>query len=333
MAKSRRFWMKFALVATGLTAAAGTMWMHRSQSRVARVLRMLSSDYFRRMSPAPFRPALDRWSEEYLTVCWLGHASKPSGIFGIKVLLDPVLSPRVGPVPWLGNIGPKRYIAPALQAKELPPVDLIVLSHAHYDHFDLPTLRQLQKTATVVTAVETSELLDGMSFAQVKELEWDEKFVFKSVRGDLEIMAVEVRHWGRRWPNNKPRGYNGYILRRGERTVLFAGDTAMTPLFEKHRRFGPFDLAIMPIAAYNPWIWNHCTPEEAVEMANSAGARYVAPVHHETFKLSDEPMDEPIQRFSKALVSDPSRIAWRKTGETFLLDRRGSRLLSQRSSA
>lgn len=326
MDKSRRKWLKYALMAAGVGAVTGAWWVHRSQSRLARVMRMLTSDYFRRMAPPPHRPEPGRWSAQHLTLSWLGHATTLINFHGVRLLLDPVFSPRVGPVAWLGNIGPKRYIAPALELEDLPEVEVIVLSHAHYDHFDLGTLRRLPKTAEVITAPETSDLLQGMGFKAVKELDWNERYLFKNGSGELEIQALQVRHWGQRWPNKKVRGYNGYILRREGRAVLFAGDTAMTPLFKQHRRLGPFDLAIMPIAAYAPWIWNHCTPEEAVEMANDAGARYIAPVHHETFKLSDEPMDEPVRRFCQALAGEPERIAWRAVGETFALNGRGEAL-------
>lgn len=325
--------MRCALLAAGVGAVTGAVWARYSSSRTARLLRRLSSDYFRRMAPPPHRPAPAGWSEQHLTLSWLGHATTLLNVFGVRLILDPVFSARVGPVAWLGNIGPKRFIAPALGLEDLPPVELIVLSHAHYDHLDVRTLRQLPKTATVVTAPDTSDLLEGMGFAHVQELAWNERFLYKNGAGELEIQAVQVRHWGQRLPDKKVRGFNGYILRREGRSVLFAGDTAMTPLFKQHRRLGPLDLAIMPIAAYDPWIWNHCTPEEAVEMADAAGARYIAPVHHETFKLSDEPMDEPMRRFAAALDGEPSRIAWRQVGETFALDARGAVARSQRSSA
>src|SRR5439155_10636867 len=127
----------------------------------------------------------------------------------------------------------------------------------------------------------------------------------------------EVKHWGQRWPKELAGGYNGYVLRREGRAILFGGDTAQTPLFSKLRSRGPFEAAIMPIGAYDPWIWNHCTPEQAVEMANMAGAKYIAPVHHQTFKLSHEPMHEPIERFQATLKNEPERIAFKQIGEHF----------------
>ena len=118
------------------------------------------------------------------------------------------------------------------------------------------------------------------------------------------------------------RGYNGYLIEscsRGSRRILFAADTAFTDSFRELRKFGPIDLAIFSIGAYNPWIRNHCTPEEAVQMANDAGARFIMPVHHQTFRLSFEPFREPISRFEAALRNEKHRIALREIGETFVL--------------
>jgi L-ascorbate metabolism protein UlaG (beta-lactamase superfamily) len=110
-------------------------------------------------------------------------------------------------------------------------------------------------------------------------------------------------------------------LRREGKAIIFGGDTARTPALGELRSRGPFELAIMPIGAYRPWIWNHCTPEEAVEMASAAGAKYIVPVHHQTFQLSDEPQLEPIQRLEAALKHEPERLALRRIGETFVCPR------------
>jgi L-ascorbate metabolism protein UlaG (beta-lactamase superfamily) len=118
------------------------------------------------------------------------------------------------------------------------------------------------------------------------------------------------------------RGYNGYLIEsrnRGRRRIIFAGDTAMTENFAELRRHGAIDVAIMSIGAYNPWIQSHCTPEQAVEMATDAGARFIVPVHHQTFRLSFEPFREPIQRFEAVLSKTPERIALREIGQTFVL--------------
>ena len=105
------------------------------------------------------------------------------------------------------------------------------------------------------------------------------------------------------------RGYNGYVIERKGQRVIFAGDTALTNNFENLRDGRPCDLAIMGIGAYQPWIRSHCTPEQAVAMADMAEARFIMPVHHQTFKLSFEPFREPIERFTSALSQAPARIA------------------------
>src|SRR5262249_24179469 len=231
---------------------------------------------------------------------------------------DPALGNRIGISLGIGTAGPKRYIAPALHFSELPPIDVLLLSHAHMDHMDLPTLNKFPTGTFTVTAKVTQDLLRAAGLKQVTELGWNERTIFRCGRGQLEITAVEVKHWGERWPSELERGYNGYVLRREDKAVLFAGDTALTPALASCRSQGPFDAAIMPIGAYRPWIWNHCTPEQAVQMVNAAGARYLVPVHHRTFKLSDETMEEPIERLRVALEHEPERLALKQVGETFV---------------
>ena len=128
-----------------------------------------------------------------------------------------------------------------------------------------------------------------------------------------------MQHWGQRWPSELARGYNGYILSREGKHLLFGGDTAWTPLFRAVR--GEYEAAIMPIGAYDPWIQSHCTPEQALEMVNLAGARYIVPVHHQTFRLSRERMLEPIERLTAALSGERERLGLQSVGETFICPR------------
>jgi L-ascorbate metabolism protein UlaG (beta-lactamase superfamily) len=250
-------------------------------------------------------------------VAWLGHSTVLLDFHGIRVLTDPALGDRIGVSLGVGTIGPKRLVAPALTVQNLPPIDVLLLSHAHMDHMDLPTLRSLGHSTFTISATRTRDLLMGTKLKPINELGWGERTVFQSPQGSLEIEAIEVRHWGQRWPNEMPRGYNGYILRREGKTVLFGGDTALTPAFRQLRSRGPFEIALMPIGAYRPWIRNHCTPEEAVTMANAAGAKYIVPLHHQTFRLSEEPASEPIERLQAALHQEPERLALHQIGQTF----------------
>jgi L-ascorbate metabolism protein UlaG (beta-lactamase superfamily) len=175
----------------------------------------------------------------------------------------------------------------------------------------------------VITARATSDLLKRTRFSNITELAWDETKTLSEATGEMVITAFPVKHWGARTQHDTYRGYNGYLVERNGRRLIFAGDTAMTESFAALRRHGPIDVAIVPISAYNPWIQSHSTPEQAVQMANSAGARFVVPVHHQTFRLSLEPFREPIERFETALIKTPDRIALREIGETFVLPLQG----------
>lgn len=292
--------------------------MSLSKQRVARYAQRLLTDGRRRIAPAPLKPEPAAWSDNRITLSWLGHASVLINFYGIHILTDPVLGSRIGVSLGLGTIGPKRFVAPALRARELPPVDLLLLSHAHMDHMDVPTIRQLPRGTLTVTSKATRDILSAARLEKIQELGWGERATLRTRGGELEVQALEVKHWGERWPSEQPRGYNGYVLRREGKALLFAGDTALTPAFAAHRGRGPFEVAIMPIGAYQPWIWNHCTPEQAVQMANAARARYILPIHHQTFRLSDEPLAEPLERLDAAMGKEPERLAVRQVGGTFV---------------
>jgi len=293
-------------------------WIHSSQTRAARFARRFYEDAQRSIIPAPARPEPAKWNDNAITLAWLGHSTVLINFFGVHILTDPALGSRVGVyLGLLGTAGIKRFVAPALTFKELPTIDVLLLSHAHMDHMDLQTLRRFSKELPTVSAVETSDLLASTRRNNMNELRWNENVKIRTPKGDLVVEAFEVKHWGQRWPSEKARGYNGYVLRREGKALIFGGDTAQTPLFRDLRSKGPFEAAIMPIGAYRPWIWNHCSPEEALSMANAAGARYVLPVHHKTFKLSEEPMQEPIERMETAVASERERLGWRDIGQTF----------------
>jgi L-ascorbate metabolism protein UlaG (beta-lactamase superfamily) len=167
----------------------------------------------------------------------------------------------------------------------------------------------------------TSDLLPRRRYRSVTELRWNDRTEVSTARGNLVVRAIEVKHWGARIGRDRWRGYTGFVIEREGRRLLVAGDTAMTPIFREHRRFGPFDAAVMPIGAYDPWIFAHCTPEQAVAMADAAGARLIVPVHHQSFRLSNEPFMEPIERAQQALAREPERLALRELGETAVLPR------------
>jgi L-ascorbate metabolism protein UlaG (beta-lactamase superfamily) len=268
----------------------------------------------RPIEPAPARPNPKAWPDRGVHAAWIGHATVLLKIEGFTILTDPVLSARVGI-----NIGPltlglKRLIEPALALEDLPKLDLVLLSHAHMDHFDLPTLRALERRdLDVVTARGTSDLLRIARYRRVQEIGWEQE----ARVGPAVIRGLEVRHWGARMRTDTWRGYNGYLIKVGRQRVLFGGDTAMTDSF---RRVGGADLAIMPIGAYNPWIRVHCNPEQAWTMASEhARADRILPIHHRTFSLSREPVHEPLERLQACAGRDSSRVVLRRVGDSATL--------------
>lgn len=269
--------------------------------------------------PAPAaRPDPATWADDAITGSCLGHATVLMNFLGVRVLTDPVFSERVGPGFAPLVLGPKRYVQPALGPREFAAPDVIVLSHAHFDHFDGASLRKFARDTPVVTARATGDLLRCRGFNKIHELDWGQAVTLQTRGGAITVTAIEVAHWGARMMRDDHRGYNGYVLTRAGASVCFAGDTAYTPVFGrlKHSAHRP-DLMLMPIGAYDPWIRAHCSPEQAVMMANAAGARYFVPIHHETFKLSAEPMGEPAARLRAALADEPERLLAVSVGETF----------------
>ena len=271
---------------------------------------------------APLRPASRprpfEWKNTEITGSVLGHSTVFLNLFGVHLITDPVFSKRVGPGIPPFVLGPKRYFAPALLPRELPAPDVIVLSHAHFDHFDVWSLRKFNRRTPVVTARATADLLRCHGFRNVHELHWGQSKVISTKNGDVRFTALEVAHWGARMLRDDYRGYNGYLMERAGHAVCFAGDTAYTAAFGKLRECShPIDLMLMPIGAYDPWIKAHCSPEQAVAMARQAGALAFVPIHHETFKLSAEDMGEPAKRLHAALVDGPPRLLAVSIGETF----------------
>lgn len=259
------------------------------------------------------RPLL--WPDTGVHAAWIGHSTVLLKIDGFTVITDPVFGRRaglhLGPV----TVGIRRLADPALLLTELPHIDLILLSHAHMDHFDIATLRALEHPYThVVTARSTSDLLRVRRYATVREVGWGEK-----VRvGPVEITGLRVRHWGARIRTDVHRGYNGYLIESGRRRIVFGGDTADTREFRVVRSSRAVDLAIMPIGAYNPYLHAHCTPEQARRMGDEAGAHRFLPVHHKTFRLGREPMNEPIERFLASAGED--RVVTQSIGDQAVID-------------
>jgi L-ascorbate metabolism protein UlaG (beta-lactamase superfamily) len=266
------------------------------------------------IAPAPLRPAPESWPGDKLSLAWLGHASVLFNFHGSWVLTDPALERRIGIGRGLAKLGPRRLVEPALGPRELPRIDVLLLSHAHMDHTDLGTLRFLRRDVPVVVQPGNQDLV--RRFGRVHELAWGERIQV----GDLTIESTEARHWGARMVTDHHRGYGGYLLQKAGHTVLFAGDTAYTDVLSGLGRRTRIDLAILPIGAYDPWINNHASPEQAWTMFRQLGAKYVLPVHHSTFRLSREPVDEPVRRFLAAAGDERWRVIGTQVGLSWTLE-------------
>ncbi len=264
--------------------------------------------------PAPAKPHaipdLTGWENRDLSAVWIGHATVLLRIGGKTILTDPVFSNRVGLGLMLGTLGPRRRIAPALSIKNLPPLDLILISHAHFDHLDRPSLARLDKKTPIITAPRTQDLMRDLGFRNISELRWGEK---TNLDG-LTITAREVVHWGSRVILDQYRGFNAYLLEAGGRRVLFGGDSAF---HEFYNDIGGVDLAILGIGGYDPYIRAHASPEQAWAMAKHAGAKFLLPIHHTTFRLSHEPNHDPIQRLLQAAGPEANRIVIREIGQSW----------------
>jgi L-ascorbate metabolism protein UlaG (beta-lactamase superfamily) len=305
-------------IGAGAAAGAGA-WAGWSQSWAARFIRGRVEEFGREIPAAPHRPSPDTWHDNAITLSWLGHATVLINFYGLRILTDPILFRRIGVDLGVGSLGQLRLVQCALSADDLPEIDVVLVSHAHFDHLDTPSLASVRGRPAAVMAMGTADLLPRRSYSVVHELGWGQAETVTTPRGDLSVRGIEVKHWGARIRRDTWRGYTGFVLEREGRKLLICGDTALTNSFRQHRALGPFDAAVMPIGAYDPWIWNHCTPEQAVTMADAAGARLFVPVHHQSFELSREPFMEPIERAQEALLQERGRLAIRQIGETAVI--------------
>lgn len=264
------------------------------------------------------KPSFKEWEDRGLYMTWIGHSTMLMRMDGVSVMTDPVFSDRVGVKIPFATIGPRRHVAPAVLPEDCPPADVLLLSHAHMDHLDVPSLRRVVTSATeIVTAPGTSALLKRFGPKRIYEIQAGESVTLSS---GIRIIGQKVKHWGNRFPWNREMGYLGYIVIHPRWRVFFAGDTAYTPDLKAVRAHRP-QVTCMPIGAYKPKTYQgaHCTPEQAWRMFRDTGAPYLVPMHHDTFVLSHEPVDEPLLRLFEAAGDEEEAIVIREHGETFFL--------------
>jgi L-ascorbate metabolism protein UlaG (beta-lactamase superfamily) len=244
-----------------------------------------------------------------ISVTYVGHATVLVRLDGATLLTDPVYSSRL--------ILPKRLVAPGVRLEHLPPLDVVLVSHGHMDHLDVPTHRRLPKAETVaVVARNLADLVAGCGYREIVELGWGEELTIRGVR----ITALPVKHWGTRSLLPDGRGYTGFLVEHAHGTVFFPGDTAYFPGFRDYGRRYAIDVALLPIGAYSPPSFRrvHMNPEDALTAAADLGARYMVPIHWGTFVVSYEPIDEPV-RWLLALAEErglSERVAVLRHGES-----------------
>ena len=241
------------------------------------------------------KPQLAR--REQLGLTFIGHSSFFLQIGGKNILIDPNFAR------WIFVL--KRLRRPGLRLRDLPPIDAVLVTHAHFDHLHRPSLRAIArltrwrsgKRPTIIVPHHVRDLIGDLGYGRIVELNW-----WQSVQlGNIEITHVPARHWGARMLRDTHRGYGGYVLRSGKQSLYHAGDTAYFPGFKEiGERLHP-EVALLPIGAYHPASFRnvHTSPEDAVQGFLDLGARWMVPMHYGTFKLSHEPIDEPVPRLMK----------------------------------
>ena len=254
------------------------------------------------------------------TVTWVGHSTLLVQLDGVNLLTDPTWSERASPVAFAG---PRRVVPPAVRFEDLPPIDLVLVSHDHYDHLDGPTIARLWAAhrPRFLVPLGFKAWFAELGIDAVDELDWWES---RTVKG-LTVVCAPVQHWSARSLRDENRRlWASWAVLGRERRFYFAGDTGYyAPIFrEIGRRLGPFDLAAIPIGAYMPramMLFSHLTPEEALQVQDDVVARRLVAIHWGTFNLAQEPLDEPPVRLraeGRRRGLDPEGIWVLRHGET-----------------
>lgn len=292
-------------------------------------LRRIASSIFGRSGAPELTPndgTLLRKNEQDSTptVTWVGHATLLVQMENLTFLTDPIWSKRPSPISWLG---PNRFVKPGISIDNLPEIDFVLISHNHYDHLDLPTLLQLAKRnpkTKFFVPLGNAALLRKKGIKQVQELDWGETVDLAGTT----IHCLPSQHWSKRSLHDTNRAlWSSWAVTGTDRKFYFAGDTGYFQGFaEIGEKLGPFDLAAVPIGAYEPTAMmraSHMNPEEAIQAAIDLKADRALAIHFGTFNLSDEPVAEPPQRFRVAAqqaeldTSLDSNNAWiMNVGET-----------------
>jgi L-ascorbate metabolism protein UlaG (beta-lactamase superfamily) len=261
-----------------------------------------------RESSAPAPPPPRMVGGRAIRVTFVNHATVLIQMDGLNILTDPVFSERVGPAPWFGS---RRYRPPGIRFDDLPPIDVVLLSHDHYDHFDIPTLERLARRfhPKFVTGLGNVALLRAAGIGGGEEIDW---WRSTPLADGVNVRAVPVQHWsGRTLSDHCERLWAGFVIEGKKDTVLFAGDTGWGRFYDLiHRRYSRFRLAILPIAPFEPrWYMHrkHESPADAVHAAQLLHAGTSIPIHWGTFELGDDGQHEAVDSLNATLSELPAR--------------------------
>ncbi|BCL75891.1 hypothetical protein JHS3_16270 [Jeongeupia sp. HS-3] len=263
-----------------------------------------------------------RAEADAIAVTWIGHVTLLIQIGGLNVLTDPLFSQRASPVQWAG---PKRRVVLPMTLAELPRIDIVLLSHNHYDHLDAGSMHALAQQAggppRFLAPLGLKPWFAAAGLPEPLELDWWDQTQI----GALNITFVPAQHWSKRrlWGDENTSLWGGFVIEHADYRLWFAGDTAYSPrLAEIGRRAGPIDFAMIPVGAYAPrWFMHnqHVDPVEALQLFNDVEAKAAMGIHWGTFALTDEPIDEPIDAVplarAAAGVADERFSLW-AIGET-----------------
>jgi len=283
----------------GLKPAAG--WMQRNPLTEIILAALLS-----RRRGTSLRPEWPPLKGSEVAITWIGHASFLLQAAGVNILVDPIWGN------WMKGI--KRMRHPGVEMAALPGIDLVLVTHAHFDHLDRKTLRCVADNQPVVVPRDVGNLVHDLGFGVVQELGTWESVEF----GPVRVTLTPCRHWGARVLHDSHRGFGGYIIEVAGRVVYHCGDSAYFDGFEEIGRRFAVDVALLPIGAYDaPSLRGvHMNPEEALQACVALGAKRMVPMHYGTFRLSYEPLDEPPRRLLSAARASglEERIAWMEEG-------------------
>lgn len=236
-----------------------------------------------------------------LKISIINHATALIQMNGMNILADPIYADRTSPISFMG---PKRVVKPGIKFEDLPPIDLVMISHNHYDHLDIPTLKNLESrdNPKFLVGLGNGRLLAGEGIHNFQEMDWWEELQFKS----LKITFVPAQHWSARGLFDRNETLWGGYFVKGDKSVYFAGDTGYGKFFKLIRgKLGAPQVALLPIGAYEPrWFMRaqHLNPEDAVIAYRDLEAENAIGIHFGTFaNLTDEPIDQPAKDLAKAL--------------------------------